>query len=60
MFCRRAPVDPEWRPFCSQRCQLQDLAKWADGAYAIPAESPHDEPDDGADDEADDDSPRTK
>jgi endogenous inhibitor of DNA gyrase (YacG/DUF329 family) len=31
-------VDPKWRPFCSARCKLQDLAKWADGSYAIPDE----------------------
>jgi uncharacterized protein len=38
VFCRRQPVDPEWRPFCSERCKLQDLARWATGAYKIPAE----------------------
>jgi len=38
VFCRRQPVDPRWRPFCSRRCQLQDLARWADGAYRIPGE----------------------
>jgi endogenous inhibitor of DNA gyrase (YacG/DUF329 family) len=26
------------RPFCSERCRLLDLGKWADGSYAIPAE----------------------
>ena len=34
--CRRHPVDPAWRPFCSKRCQLQDLARWADEAYRVP------------------------
>ena len=34
-FCRRHPVDPEWRPFCSERCRTQDLARWADGTYRI-------------------------
>ena len=38
VFCRRQPVDPDWRPFCSERCKLQDLARWATGAYRIPAE----------------------
>ena len=38
VFCRRRAVDPAWRPFCSERCKLQDLARWADGAYRIPAE----------------------
>jgi endogenous inhibitor of DNA gyrase (YacG/DUF329 family) len=23
-------------PFCSPRCRLIDLGRWADGAYAIP------------------------
>jgi uncharacterized protein len=23
-------------PFCSDRCRLIDLGRWADGAYAIP------------------------
>jgi endogenous inhibitor of DNA gyrase (YacG/DUF329 family) len=24
-------------PFCSDRCRLIDLGRWADGVYAIPA-----------------------
>jgi endogenous inhibitor of DNA gyrase (YacG/DUF329 family) len=31
------PVEAKWRPFCSERCQLLDLAKWADGGYRVPA-----------------------
>jgi endogenous inhibitor of DNA gyrase (YacG/DUF329 family) len=38
VFCRKHPVDLPWRPFCSERCKLQDLARWADGAYKIAAE----------------------
>jgi hypothetical protein len=38
VFCRRHPVDPTWRPFCSSRCKIQDLARWADGTYRVPAE----------------------
>jgi endogenous inhibitor of DNA gyrase (YacG/DUF329 family) len=38
VFCRKHPVDPEWRPFCSERCKLLDLAQWADGNYRIAAE----------------------
>jgi endogenous inhibitor of DNA gyrase (YacG/DUF329 family) len=26
------------RPFCSERCRLMDLGKWADGTHAIPGE----------------------
>ena len=36
VLCRRHSVDPAWRPFCSKRCKLQDLARWADGTYRIP------------------------
>ena len=38
VFCRKRPVDDAWRPFCSERCKLQDLAKWADAAYRIAGE----------------------
>jgi endogenous inhibitor of DNA gyrase (YacG/DUF329 family) len=36
VFCRRQPVDPAWRPFCSERCRVQDLARWVDGSYRVP------------------------
>jgi uncharacterized protein len=36
--CRRRPVAAEWRPFCSERCKVRDLANWADGSYRIAAE----------------------
>jgi hypothetical protein len=29
----------EFRPFCSERCQLLDLGAWADEEYQLPAES---------------------
>ena len=51
VFCRRHPVEPAWRPFCSKRCKLQDLARWADGAYAVPGK-PLTDPDDGPLDES--------
>jgi endogenous inhibitor of DNA gyrase (YacG/DUF329 family) len=35
-------VDPPWRPFCSERCKLQDLAKWVDGAYRVGGEPDRD------------------
>lgn len=36
-ICRkRTPwAGNRYRPFCSERCQLIDLAAWADGEYAI-------------------------
>jgi endogenous inhibitor of DNA gyrase (YacG/DUF329 family) len=37
-MCRRAPVDPAFKPFCSDRCRLLDLARWIDGDYRIPDE----------------------
>ena len=27
--------DPRWGPFCSERCQLLDLAHWLDGTYRV-------------------------
>ena len=43
--CRRHAVEPAWRPFCSERCKLQDLARWADGTYRVAAEPVDDEED---------------
>jgi len=42
VFCRRQPVDPVWRPFCSERCKLQDLGRWADGSYRVAGETSSD------------------
>ena len=39
VFCRRHPIDEAWRPFCSERCKLQDLARWADGSYQVAGET---------------------
>ncbi|MCL4536400.1 MAG: DNA gyrase inhibitor YacG [Nitrospirae bacterium] len=27
-----------WRPFCSERCKLIDLGKWASEEYKVPGE----------------------
>jgi endogenous inhibitor of DNA gyrase (YacG/DUF329 family) len=35
VVCRRDPVDDRWQPFCSKRCQNEDLARWADGRYSV-------------------------
>jgi endogenous inhibitor of DNA gyrase (YacG/DUF329 family) len=35
VFCRRHPAEPAWRPFCSERCRMQDLARWADESYRV-------------------------
>lgn len=37
--CRRRPVAPEWRPFCSERCRLLDLGNWIGERYRVPGES---------------------
>jgi endogenous inhibitor of DNA gyrase (YacG/DUF329 family) len=38
VLCRTRPIDPKWRPFCSERCRNEDLARWADGRYRVPGE----------------------
>ena len=45
VFCRREPAEAPWIPFCSERCKLQDLARWIDGRYRVPAEAVEDESD---------------
>jgi len=39
-YCRRHAVDPNWRPFCGERCKLADLGRWAAGDYRIPGAPP--------------------
>jgi endogenous inhibitor of DNA gyrase (YacG/DUF329 family) len=46
VFCRKSPADPAWRPICSKRCKLQDLARWADGTYRVPGDAVPDAEDD--------------
>jgi len=38
----------DWRPFCSERCQLIDLGKWSDEEHRIPG-SPQIHPDEETD-----------
>ena len=40
VLCGRHPVDDRWRPFCSERCRNEDLARWAEGRYRVPGEPP--------------------
>jgi uncharacterized protein len=57
VYCRRRPVQPGFRPFCSERCRLADLGRWLGGDYRVagPPVDPsgaHDAPDgDRSDDE---------
>ncbi len=30
--------DNDFFPFCSERCQLQDLGKWLNNGYSIPGD----------------------
>jgi endogenous inhibitor of DNA gyrase (YacG/DUF329 family) len=43
VYCRERPVDPKWRPFCSERCRLLDLSRWLDGEYRVPGEPTDDD-----------------
>jgi uncharacterized protein len=52
VYCRRQPVDPAWRPFCSERCKMADLGQWLSGAYSIPVEPVPEDTDPGQDDDA--------
>lgn len=41
--CPHCRAETRWegnlfRPFCSERCKLQDLGAWALGKYAIPSD----------------------
>ena len=53
VLCRIRPVDVRWRPFCSERCRNEDLARWADGRHRVAGEAVPDR-----DSEADSDPPR--
>ncbi|HTI38335.1 MAG TPA: DNA gyrase inhibitor YacG [Vicinamibacterales bacterium] len=38
VYCRKRPVDPAWRPFCSERCKMADLGRWLREEYRLPDE----------------------
>ncbi len=47
-ICPICQKETEWegnryRPFCSERCKLADLGRWASGEYRIAAPSEEDE-----------------
>ena len=45
--------DPQFRPFCREKCQLIDLGRWLEGDYAIPSNEPISDPmADGADEDS--------
>jgi len=47
VYCRRHPVNPQTRPFCSDRCRLLDLGAWIDGHYRVAEAAPDDDEDVG-------------
>ena len=44
---KNALFSPEnkWRPFCSERCRMIDLGKWAAEDYRVPVEEDPKDPD---------------
>jgi endogenous inhibitor of DNA gyrase (YacG/DUF329 family) len=54
VLCRTRPADEHWRPFCSERCRNEDLARWADGHYRA-ASDPVASPDPNGDSDSDQD-----
>jgi uncharacterized protein len=51
VLCCTRPVGERWRPFCSERCRNEDLARWADGRYRVASE-PVPSPDPDSDQDA--------
>jgi endogenous inhibitor of DNA gyrase (YacG/DUF329 family) len=49
VYCHARPIDPAWRPFCSERCKMADLGRWLSGDYRVAGSSQlsedEDEPD---------------
>jgi endogenous inhibitor of DNA gyrase (YacG/DUF329 family) len=53
VLCRKQPQQESWRPFCSERCRNEDLARWAEGRYHVagePLPTADSDPDPDADD----------
>ena len=38
-ICRK-PVDADYKPFCSARCEKVDLGRWLGEAYVLPGSEP--------------------
>jgi endogenous inhibitor of DNA gyrase (YacG/DUF329 family) len=50
VLCRARSVDERWRPFCSERCRNEDLARWAEGRYSVASDSEPEPTDDASND----------
>jgi uncharacterized protein len=53
VYCRQRPVDPAWRPFCSERCRTVDLGRWLTGGYRVAGDRADEPVDHAGQDEAD-------
>ncbi len=42
-YCRQNPVQPAFRPFCSEGCRSRDLNAWLSDRYVLPANAQEDE-----------------
>ena len=42
-YCRKQPVVPAFRPFCSEGCRSRDLNAWLSDRYVLPANAEEDE-----------------
>jgi uncharacterized protein len=49
VYCRKRPLDPAWRPFCSERCKMVDLGRWLGEEYRAPVTEHEPEPELGDD-----------
>jgi uncharacterized protein len=38
VLCGQRPATEPWKPFCSERCRNEDLARWVEGRYRVAAE----------------------
>ena len=60
VYCRQRPVDPAWRPFCTERCRTVDLGRWLTGGYRVAGDDPAEEPVDVASQDDPDRAGRTR
>ena len=38
VLCGLRPATEPWKPFCSERCRNEDLARWVEGRYTVAGE----------------------
>jgi endogenous inhibitor of DNA gyrase (YacG/DUF329 family) len=42
-YCRKRPMVPAFRPFCSEGCRSRDLNAWLSDRYVLPGNAEEDE-----------------